>query len=437
MTEPTARHPPKILVCTVGGAWQPVVQAIQQNQPLTRVIFLCSTTSSVTEEHAASDRTVTEETQRTFPCHCPHCDRDFKATSKNPAILDEVDFAEDRYHIERIADPDDLDQVLDACERAEGWIADQDLAHCEVIANYTGGTKTMTFGLGHHGLRRGWKLEVIRTQGRHDLIKIDTAGVATAQSVSRALSSAALERAEELMQQHNFHGAVTIIQSALRDRGVTSAENPRLLRCQTESSLWVAWDAFDYLAARQLANDDPELKKSHASTLGKLVRTVELMAEGEAWPAGLDGTPLVSDILANAERCAQRQRFDDAVARLYRATELLAQLRLRAAYNTHTGAVNPKNPTLTPTARQWLSILGETTGGRPPFKLGLRQSYELLATLEDPLGQFFETQLQSLLGFIKVRNSAFHAHGLSPIGRKNWRKIGKPWIAWLRAALEQ
>jgi len=430
-------NPPKVLVCTVGGAWQPVVQAIRQNQPLTRVVFLCSTTSSATDEDAASDRTVTDETQRAFASHCPHCDRDFKATSKNPAILDEVDLDESSYHIERIADPDDLDQVLDACERAEGWIADQGLGHCEVIANYTGGTKTMTFGLAHHGLRRGWKLEVIRTQGRRDLIKVDTAGVATAQSVSRALSSAALERAGELMQQHNFHGAVTVLQSALRDRGVTSAENPRLLRRQTESSLWVAWDAFDYLAARQLANDDPDLKQRYASTLGKLVRTVELMAEGEAWPAGFDGTPLVRDILDNAQRCADRQRFDDAVARLYRATELLAQLRLRTVYNIQTDAVDPENNKLTPTAHQWLSNLAEATRDTAPFKLGLRQSYELLTALEDPLGEYFEARSQPLWSFLRVRNSAFHAHGLTPIGRKSWRKIGTSWLAWLHDALEQ
>ena len=433
---PTSSSAPKVLICTVGGQAPPVVQAIEQNQPLARVVFLCSTVSEFTEQEAASDRMIAEGSRRSYANHCPHCDRDFTTSSKSPAILDEVDLAEGSFHIERIADPDDLDQVLDACGRAEGWINDQGLSGCEVIANYTGGTKTMTFGLAHHGLRRGWKLEVIRTQGRHDLIKIDTAGASTAQSVSRALSSAAMERAEELIQQCNFHGAVTVLQSALRDRGVTSADTPRLLQRQTKSSMWVAWDAFDFLTARRIANDDPDLKRCYASTLGKLVRTVELMEEDEGWPAGFDGTPLVCDILENAQRCAKRQRFDDAVARLYRATELLAQLRLRARFNIRTSKLDPENPQLPLAARRWLGDLAKTTDATV-FKIGLRQSYELLIALEDPLGHYYEAQRSRLLQFLKVRNDGFHAHGLTPIDHKSWRKIGEQWIDWLKEALEQ
>ena len=41
------------------------------------------------------------------------------------------------------------------------------------------------------------------------------------------------------------------------------------------------------------------------------------------------GYEKVGDLLRNAERRAAQSRFDDAVARLYRALELFAQLRLR------------------------------------------------------------------------------------------------------------
>ncbi|MDB9309098.1 hypothetical protein PN471_10700 [Aphanizomenon sp. CS-733/32] len=45
------------------------------------------------------------------------------------------------------------------------------------------------------------------------------------------------------------------------------------------------------------------------------------------------GYEIVQDLILNAERRATQQRYDDAVGRLYRALELLAQIRLLKAFD--------------------------------------------------------------------------------------------------------
>lgn len=47
--------------------------------------------------------------------------------------------------------PDDLNEVTGACERIEEDIARR-FGDARIIANYTGGTKTMSVGLGLHAL---------------------------------------------------------------------------------------------------------------------------------------------------------------------------------------------------------------------------------------------------------------------------------------------
>jgi hypothetical protein len=45
------------------------------------------------------------------------------------------------------------------------------------------------------------------------------------------------------------------------------------------------------------------------------------------------GYEIVEDLLLNAERRAMQDRYDDAVGRLYRALELLVQIRLLQTYD--------------------------------------------------------------------------------------------------------
>jgi CRISPR-associated protein (TIGR02710 family) len=124
------------------------------------------------------------------------------------------------------------------------------------------------------------------------------------------------------------------------------------------------------------------------------------------------GYELVEDLLLNAQRRAHQGRYDDAMGRLYRALELLAQIRLKQAHGLETG-----NLDLT----QLPEPLRQAYGGdrHPPtgkVQIALWNSYQLLSQLpNDPLGQHFQPQAQRLQDTLLIRNQSLLAHGFTPI----------------------
>jgi hypothetical protein len=144
-----------ILIASVGGSPDPVVHAIEQGRP-DFVYFLCSTGG----EHAGSDRTIEQETQITSSGSCPHCKQPVQGSRPSPPIVTRAGLARGSYEIERVNDPDDLAQVVRACERLAAAIAERFAGiDVEVFANYTGGTKAMSFGLGLLRAPRRQRLE--------------------------------------------------------------------------------------------------------------------------------------------------------------------------------------------------------------------------------------------------------------------------------------
>ncbi len=245
--------------------------------------------------------------------------------------------------------------------------------------------------------------------------------------------------AQQLWKQHNFEGAVSILSAALSQLVLSNPDRQRLLALQRRCAVWAAWDRFDYAQALRLARQDPQLRSAHARTLAILQKTVSLIEGGTAWPGrNFTGLELVIDLQQNAERCAGRARYDDAVCRLYRATELLAQIRLMSRYAIRTHHVDPNHKAIPESARQWLE--GQRTrledGKTRPVQIGLAAAYQLLGEMEDPLGVYYREKKSWLLNALSRRNSSLFAHGLTPIGPDTWRSVGKRWQQWLKEALQ-
>ncbi|PMP86657.1 MAG: TIGR02710 family CRISPR-associated protein, partial [Thermodesulfobium narugense] len=90
---------------------------------------------------------------------------------------------------------------------------------------------------------------------------------------------------------------------------------------------------------------------------------------------------LFSDVYENAQRRARAGHFDDAVLRLYRLTEMIAQERLKARYSQDSSTVNFDTLKISEEKR---FIWKETYRGKKG--LGLNAIYDLLYDLNDELG---------------------------------------------------
>ncbi len=129
------------------------------------------------------------------------------------------------------------------------------------------------------------------------------------------------------------------------------------------------------------------------------------------------------DLISNAVRRAELAgRFDDAVARLYSALESLARYRLADAYQINNGQASPEQ---IPEAlrEDFTHRLLDESGPKPVLKLGSQDSFRLLASLGDELGQRYVNQQAELNKVLLVRNSSRLAHGRDPVKPDTYQKL--------------
>ncbi len=385
----------RILALTVGGSCAPLVTAIRSYQP-DRTYFFA--TGGPRGSRVTVDGSGT-------PCRQP-------SGEGEPSIVAQTGLAQDQYEVIELEDPDDLPKLYEVCIRKLRDLRQQ-YPDAQCIADYTGGSKSMGVALALAALECGWELSLVRGQ-RPDLVKVangtEMAGLVNAAEV-RARQR--LEEARRLFNAYAYASARQILEGSLLWSPVSRELEGVIRTWTTFCRGFDAWDRFDHQQAYRILQTVQSQVVPQWRFLKRLV--------GQDRPSGYEP---VLDLVRNAERRAARGRYDDAVARLYRAIELLAQARLRIAHGIDTGNVRPESlpEPLRPRyeERQKLQV---ALGWEQTLKLGLWEAYHLLAELDDPLGKIFKARENHLRDALSRRNESILAHGTSPIREEEYRRI--------------
>ncbi|MEH6873613.1 MAG: TIGR02710 family CRISPR-associated CARF protein [Candidatus Competibacter sp.] len=386
--------PPVILLCTVGGSHEPILTALRQTTP-DFTCFIC------TDRDPATNRPGSD-VQILGKGSCIKA-RPGDEKPSLPNIPAQVGLNEEQYEVVRVP-ADDLDEVFcllrdvihDLARRFPG---------ARLLADYTGGTKTMTAGLVSAALETdGVELQLV-TGSRADLIKVRSGMEAVTQAnVERVRLERAIRPYMEAWRRYAYAEAHQGLAALPRPRDRALAARLALLRDLSRGL--DAWDRFEHGAAWDLLDTyRPRIGASWPSLLAAIKR---LTAGDEAQePARL------FDLWRNAERRAAQGRYDDAVARIYRLLEWSAQWLLRGRCGIDTGDVPleqaPPGMALTPNAK-----------GR--IQIGLMAAWELLVhhQPDSPAGTFFQAERDALLDWLHMRNQSILAHGFRPIAETDW-----------------
>jgi CRISPR-associated protein (TIGR02710 family) len=185
------------------------------------------------------------------------------------------------------------------------------------------------------------------------------------------------------------------------------------------------WDRFSYKGAQDKltksrrilalawpARQGHSLLPARLEGLSKVLQSL-LDAQRDEAPS----EALLKDLLANALRRAEmEQRADDAVARLYRFIEGLAQQVLFDRHGLRTASLPVEK---LPESPEWQRARERAEKGA--VKLGLEESCRLLRDLGDPVGQrLFDRVARGgdLHNWLQERNSSLLAHGTKPVAPK-------------------
>jgi CRISPR-associated protein (TIGR02710 family) len=416
--------PPTLLI-TVGGSPAPITTAIQSLQP-DRTIFICS---------SGPRGSLSQITGEGTPCEIR---RGAQIVDRQPNIPTQLGLGP-RFNPDTdlvlLDNPDDLTECyrLISAKIKTLTLADPGV---ELYADYTGGTKTMSLSLGMAALDYGLSLYLTTNATRENLFRVERGqsterAPTTLLTVERTLN----QELPRFLQAFNYGGAIATLQSLLQSLELPTDQKRHIRQLRDICAGFDAWDRFDHMAAWDLISLHMAQVQAHGLGLKRVLGSRQAIDADFTAPESIagHGYELVEDLVLNAQRRAQQLRYDDAVGRLYRALELLAQIRLRQSYGLETGDLDlAKLPE--PLRDTYAADRHPRTG---KVQIPLQKSYILLSQFpDDLLGQQFQIQQDPLKNALQVRNYSLFAHGFKPTTNRAYQNSGQVIQTFIETALD-
>jgi len=324
-----------------------------------------------------------------------------------PRVLREVEL--DNYEVRRLRDFSDIESIYEDVVSILRELRDEGFASEDIVVDYTSGTKAMSAGAAIAGaLSEVETLSYINGKREGGIVVPGTEKLIPIRPY-RILIDGRLKTIRELFNTHQFDACLKLIRD-LKTKTADSEVQEKLAYYEAVCSAYSAWDKFDHERAF-------EILRGVRGEFADNKRFLGMMLKSE------DREPfLIADLLNNAERRLQEGKYDDAVARLYRTMELIAQYVLRKEYEIDSSDVDTWHLKALGVERRVIEKYEALRGEDGRIRLALRQDYELLRDLGNELGQKFSED-NEMLDLLGRRNASILAHGLRPVSRDEAEKL--------------
>ena len=164
-------------------------------------------------------------------------------------------------------------------------------------------------------------------------------------------------------------------------------------------------DAYNYLKEVDTKQIEfVEIKdqlKKNLNSLGNIVHSKSV---------NLKNCYILASLINNSIRRAEGYNYDDAIARLYRSFELIAQIKL-TKYNIKSSDVDTSILLENNVSQEFIEDL-EKTREDGKIRIGLAKDFLLLNELEDELGKYYVENESKIKNLTIKRNNSILAHGL-------------------------
>jgi CRISPR-associated protein (TIGR02710 family) len=392
-----------LLICTVGGSPAPLIASIRHWKPQQLILIF------------------SESSLSSLPQIKQDC-ADIAAIA-HPGSL----------RLVTLLDPQDFNSavqdILELRPIISAWSSSA--PEHRLIADFTGGTKVMSAALAV--VAQHWPCEFsyvggdFRDKGGVGIVIDGKEHIIRSVNPADALGRPILEEALSLFDSQGAYAAAADRLKLALARMQSPARKVEFSALAALFDAYAAWHRFDHkAAARYFQTEFPKAENNLKAVLGTDIfqsnRTLWKESANFLSQINQASGPtkyLIADLLANADRCARFGLYDDAVARLYRATEAFGQLRLAGHGFTDSSKVplSKLPPIFTKN-----SHLKPDTEGR--IKLGLQEGFRLLLTLNDEAGErFHNLDLEGQESPLVARNSSLLAHGFEPVTKKAFEAL--------------
>ncbi|RMG90384.1 MAG: TIGR02710 family CRISPR-associated protein [Candidatus Dadabacteria bacterium] len=379
------------LLISVGGTAEPIVAAIAAHRPEV-VCFVCSEQSA---EKLGEVRA--------------------RAGERGLAY---------RHRLVIVSDPEDLAQCYADTLKAADLLEAEGVPAGEVVVDYTGGTKTMSAALALATVGRGYRFSYVggdrRDKGGLGVVETGTERVRTGWSPWRLFAVEEKRIFGALFNRHLFGSAAEVLERALaHDPG-----DRRLLEGLLRVSRgYQHWDAFRHAQAKEALREGLgrieewvayRPTSEYRDIVAPIRANLEFLNRLQQGTRGFRRRHRlqVIDLLANARRRAEVGRHDDAVARLYRALELVGQIAFEEAFGCETGAADPAR---LPESLQGAYRARYWSEEKGACQIPLMAAFAALAEAGRPEGLRLREREEAFKALLYARNHSILAHGFEPV----------------------
>lgn len=281
----------------------------------------------------------------------------------------------------------------------------------EIIMDYTSGTRTMSAAMACCGMFYSKDLITVSGDNKNGIVTPGTESIQY-QNLYKVYDKFSLMRIRNYFNANRFYTASEILENIV-DENINKENLLNLVKA------YYAWDnmdfivAYDYLTKVNLDGFElSEIKddlKINLKALGAIVRSPH---------ENLKNCYILASLINNSIRRAEEYKYDDAIARLYRAFELIAQIRL-SKYGLISSDLDIDVLLEKNVNQEFIDSL-EKTRVDGKIKIGLIKDFEVLAELGDDLGLYFAENRNKINNLTIKRNNSILAHGLESLDKEDF-----------------
>lgn len=379
-------------------------------------------------------------------------------------ILEEESFSENSLFYAIIPDAELLDESYRISKEVFSKFKNEELY--DVIVDFTGGTKTMGAGVTLAEVTGNYSNFELRYVGSKDSESRNKNGVGIIKDGSEfskfqenpftKFATLEFNRGKQFFNTYQFKAAVANF--SLAEEKTDDEDLEKLAGFYKKIvKFYDSWDKFNndyedwednqnrkkgkltryfkYNIQNDLENDEYISKKikKNPEFYNKLLENIKflnLKISKKDKNYKKDIEYYLPDLLNNAQRRIDERKFDDAVARLYRAMELIAQLNLkdldilfdrelrkRTFFIDTNKFILESNKKLVDISdvKSWPNYRESVENNIPYFKVASHKSFELLKIFENNLAKEYLND-KNISRLISNRNKSILAHGLVPMG---------------------
>ncbi|VUT26086.1 MAG: CRISPR-associated protein (Cas_Cas02710) [Candidatus Methanolliviera sp. GoM_asphalt] len=302
---------------------------------------------------------------------------------------------------------DKIDNFDECFDKIKERIEEYEDEGCEIIIDYTSGTKTMTMSAAISSVLYHKKLTLINgRRGDNGLVIPGTERVVE-QNLYSAYDKLLFDDMKKSFNRYRFGEAKRILNQiiVLEDR----EKYERLI------DAYALWDKFCHKKAFEILEGIKDERISqNKEFLGRLSND-KRDAERLKY--------ILVDLINNANRRIEEGKYDDAVARLYRTIELIAQIKLLDYGLCDIDRKFTINDLKDKGVRT--EFYERYADKKEGLKLGLRNKFVLLKDLGwDEVDNIY-LENKRLKDLLKKRNNSILAHGLDSIDKKTAEELFK------------